>query len=652
MVSSDAGTSVSSMIDHNHPLYLQPSDSPSVIQTGIVLTAYALILQDESQKLVAGRAYNSNEHMEPTALFTAMNGLQKQRKSSGHLKENCYKIIGYPDDFKGKNKANAVGGNWSSGESTIPQHAGNRPQAQAPNFTQEHYQQILNMLSKSPMTEHSANMVGMVSSINEADLKWIVDTGTTNHIISDKNTLCNGTMVENSENVQLPNGEVAAITQIENYQLTRGDLLENVLCVLAFKFNLLSVSKLTKSLNYYATFFPDFFIFQDLFTRKVKEIGREEEGLYVLHSRRKRSVQVSKRSMAVTETIEADTWHKRMGHVHMSILRKITKFRNKVSFNIEHFDGCPIARQTRMPFPTSDNKSIETFNLLHMDIWSPYKVPTYNRIRDKFGPRAAKAVLLGYLPTQKGYKLYDIDNRTTFVSRDVVFYESIFPFNLVSQKDLPSLPQQVHYDWEFPSFDDLQHQGEIESTQQQNPPSSPIHISPGDVAPYQEVQEDAGNNSHGENATSLVEIMHVMEVIASEMIQTLTAFIVVTTHALTTLRKSERTSKPLIWLKDFVSLDKGKATTSNCLWVKAMKAEIQALEDNNTLAVVPFPNSKKAIGFKWVYKIKCKATAINDWCIYQMDVFNAFLHEDLHEKVYMQLPQGISHPSDKHLPAD
>lgn len=37
-MSSDAGTSVSSMIDHNHPLYLQPSDSPSVIQTGIVLT--------------------------------------------------------------------------------------------------------------------------------------------------------------------------------------------------------------------------------------------------------------------------------------------------------------------------------------------------------------------------------------------------------------------------------------------------------------------------------------------------------------------------------------------------------------------------------------------------------------------------------------
>ncbi|XP_070017608.1 uncharacterized protein [Nicotiana sylvestris] len=89
--------------------------------------AYAMILQDESQKLVAGGSY-STESIDPTALFSSKIG-QKQRRNfnvecdfchlkghtkeecyklmkcdycnrKGHLKANCYKPIGYPTDFK------------------------------------------------------------------------------------------------------------------------------------------------------------------------------------------------------------------------------------------------------------------------------------------------------------------------------------------------------------------------------------------------------------------------------------------------------------------------------------------------------------------------------------------------------------------------
>ena len=42
-------------------------------------------------------------------------------------------------------------------------------------------------------------------------------------------------------------------------------------------------------------------------------------------------------------------------------------------------------------------------------------------------------------------------------------------------------------------------------------------------------------------------------------------------------------------------------------WVEAMNFEIEALQSNGTWKVVPLPPGKKAIGFKWVFKINYKA---------------------------------------------
>ena len=42
-------------------------------------------------------------------------------------------------------------------------------------------------------------------------------------------------------------------------------------------------------------------------------------------------------------------------------------------------------------------------------------------------------------------------------------------------------------------------------------------------------------------------------------------------------------------------------------WQEAMKAEIEALERNGTWKIEDLPPGKKAIGCKWVYKIKYKS---------------------------------------------
>lgn len=37
-------------------------------------------------------------------------------------------------------------------------------------------------------------------------------------------------------------------------------------------------------------------------------------------------------------------------------------------------------------------------------------------------------VFLGYLLYVKGYKVLDLDTHDTFISRDVIFHEDVFPF--------------------------------------------------------------------------------------------------------------------------------------------------------------------------------------------------------------------------------
>ncbi|KAF7839581.1 Retrovirus-related Pol polyprotein from transposon TNT 1-94 [Senna tora] len=49
--------------------------------------------------------------------------------------------------------------------------------------------------------------------------------------------------------------------------------------------------------------------------------------------------------------------------------------------------------------------------------------------KKKFDDRALKGVFLGYATGYKGYKVYDLEKKRIFISRDVKFHENIFPLS-------------------------------------------------------------------------------------------------------------------------------------------------------------------------------------------------------------------------------
>ncbi|GKE56825.1 retrovirus-related pol polyprotein from transposon TNT 1-94 [Tanacetum coccineum] len=88
-------------------------------------------------------------------------------------------------------------------------------------------------------------------------------------------------------------------------------------------------------------------------------------------------------------------------------------------------------------------------------------------------------------------------------------------------------------------------------------------------------------------------------------------------------------------------------------WRSAMDSELEALEQNKTWAIEKLASNKKALGCKWVYKIKYKSDGTierfkarlvilaKQWELHQMDVHDTFLHGDLEEEVFMKLPPGL-----------
>ncbi|KAK9125652.1 hypothetical protein Scep_014498 [Stephania cephalantha] len=708
-------------------------------------------------------------------------------KMKRHTKENCFKLHGYPEWFT--KQKNAV-----EKKPVMEQHYNVANMLETPlDFDVENsqkygdfhtnmavmIQQGIEKFMKGKYiagsegnnhvnTTHFGDFAGSLfhstfcahASVRHGD--WIIDTGASNHICSDRYLFHFSKPPIHSTPAYLPDGTVKLVDAIGDIILTSKLTLHSCLHISSFKYNLLSVSKLYAYAHIKFVFHPSFCLLQDVESSQILGVGKVLGGLYILDQTSFNQEVINSFTCTSSNILETNvvsshvnnvfSWHHLLGHPPLVVTKHLPMLSSKSALYSpdEPYDVCHMSKQCRLPFHLSLIKSVSPFQLLHMDLWGPYKhtsiqgahyfltivddfsrftwtyllqcksttsrtiesfllfvqthfsqtvktirtyngtefinqqcttlfsklgivhqksvpyspqqngvverkhrhllqvaralmfqsnfpkkfwgdsiltstflinrlptslldwkspfqvlfghSPDYNFLKtfgclcfaanilpskDKFDTRSFKSVFLGYAPAQKAYRLYNFSNNSVFVSRDVVFYENVFPFrsSSFSSSDSPMLPLPLADDSDSPSL----------SVPSQVLPVSPT--SPSFVIPKRSTRIKNPPGWLNDFVTNVI----IPTNISSSFSHSSSVFDPPTFPYIISPHMSDHYKVFFAAVSMVKEPSSFQQAQKDPIWVDAMNKELQALELNETWILTDLPSDKKAIGSKWVY---------------------------------------------------
>ena len=251
----------------------------------------------------------------------------------------------------------------------------------------------------------------------------------------------------------------------------------------------------------------------------------------------------------------------------------------------------------------------------------------------------------------------DLTTHKIFISRDVIFHESVFPFyNPFSTLVLPNCIDEVHSSFQ-PMMPTFPHIPSTSTSVSPIPVDTSPSIADHTALPILESMPSPPTDSHNSIPSTILDstTSDMLSQFVPESVS-MTSSNYPTVH----IRKSTRSSNPPKYLHNYhcnlaaspypdLSTSHDKATalplgTPCCIskslsysnlsphfrkyalaisttiepqfyhqavqsseWRDVMQAELTALEANNTWSLTPLPFHKSPIGCKWVYKIKHRA---------------------------------------------
>ena len=142
--------------------------------------------------------------------------------------------------------------------------------------------------------------------------KWVINSGVTDHMTSNSNLFTTFRSHSFTSTVTLVDGSTSCVLGSRTIHPTPLITLTSILSLLHFSFNLIFVSKLTRTLNCSISFFHDYCLIQGLMTKRIIGKGHESRGLYIL------DIEVPN-SVACSGVLTPFELHCRFGHLSLSI---------------------------------------------------------------------------------------------------------------------------------------------------------------------------------------------------------------------------------------------------------------------------------------------------------------------------------------------
>ncbi|XP_071712191.1 uncharacterized protein [Rutidosis leptorrhynchoides] len=329
-----------------------------------VKSAFAMLSREESHREVSGIGTSKSQNSAFVAQ-TNNNSWSNRNNNTGSSGRGRGFNRGLNPNLKCTNCAasDSLSGSTSSSSNSGATNASNFVPMTLSN---EKMMKLLSMLNdKDPQaTESVSNMSGTImnnnvffnnnfhkffnfnSGLNRSQ-GWIIDSGASQHMTASEHGLDN--IVDVSDlNLQVshPNGTKAKVKKIGNLRLNKDILLTDVLIVPGYC---------------------------DLKTRTTLGTGSVNGGLYVFDYLKGDPLMCN--SMYACNFESVLLWHNRLGHRSSPVLNILKHILN-LDMNVDDLpcETCLKAKKIREPFPLSDHITKELGELIHMDLWGPYRV--------------------------------------------------------------------------------------------------------------------------------------------------------------------------------------------------------------------------------------------------------------------------------------
>ncbi|GJS00585.1 ribonuclease H-like domain-containing protein [Tanacetum coccineum] len=264
---------------------------------------------------------------------------------------------------------------------------------------------------------------------------------------------------------------------------------------------------------------------------------------------------------------------------------------------------------------------------------------------DKFSSKSHKCVLIGFSSVKKAYKLYSLDSKVVFYSRDLRFYENVFPFRMnkdllnEASKSFMENSQVDHlnlfdekYNQNFKRANDEgrvspYNDGSVHSSHESKDDFatsmgdkntfSKGNVSKSPTNPRSDYISFDPNSPKVSNENRIVEKQPQLDTRLynkpTKMPAKFNNYVINSSH-MYALKKHVNYSNLSSCNHCFVtSLNKSTEpptfydATKDNNWIKAMNNELEALDRNNTWTITNLLTGRKAIGSTWIFKIKYKA---------------------------------------------